>query len=108
MEECLKEESKNIFRENGFKITPPIEYNALKSIVVRHLDKVIGEYSDAEIMENINQTNQWVEVEEIYRIKTTGRMIKIRFKNTQMANKVAEEGMVIVYQNILKRSYLLR
>ena len=40
MEECLKEESKNIFRENGFEITPPIEYNALKSIVVRHMDKV--------------------------------------------------------------------
>ena len=51
-------------------------------------------------MENINQTNQWAEVEEIYRIKTTGRMIKIRFKNTMMANKAAEEGMVIVYQRI--------
>ena len=50
VEEILSEEEKEIFRNEGFNILPPLEYNALKSVVVRHLDKVIAEYSDEEVI----------------------------------------------------------
>ena len=49
-EKALTTEAKAEFNKYNFEIIPPIEYNAMKSIVVRHLDRVINEYDDDEII----------------------------------------------------------
>ena len=53
LEGILKADSKQTFIEQGFEVLPPIEYNALRTIVIRHIDKVIDEYTDEEIINNI-------------------------------------------------------
>ena len=59
IEEVLKDEVKEQFASKGFEIQTPIKYNALRSIVIRHIDKAIQEYTDREIIESINNSNQW-------------------------------------------------
>ena len=97
---ALTDEAKEIFTAHQFELTVPIEYNALRSVVIRHIDQVIQEYSDEDIVESINQSNSWAEAESIYRIVTTGRMIKVKFKNTLMVKRALEEGIVVVHQKI--------
>ena len=54
-----------VFGEEDFEPLPPIEYSALKSVVVRHFDKSITEFTTNEIKENIEQTNEWATVEQV-------------------------------------------
>ena len=61
---------------------------------------MIDEYTDEEIINNINQVNTWVNAESIYRLETTGRMIKIKMQNPQMATKATNDGITVLYQRI--------
>ena len=63
---------KETFNKNGFQITTPIEYDALRSVIVKHLDKVLDEYSNDDVIESIHQANHWAQVKEVVRIPTTG------------------------------------
>ena len=100
VEKMLTEESKTIFMREGFDIITPIEFNAMRSIVVRHIDKVINEYSDEEIISSIEERNSWAKVESIYKITNTGRLLKIRFHSTTMVKRALEEGLVVLHQHI--------
>ena len=100
IESVINDEVKSTFLNNGFEITTPIEYDSLRSVIINHLDKVITEYSDAEVIESINCSNDWAEVLEIIRITTTGRLLKIKFKSTAMAQRAINEGIIILYQKI--------
>ena len=100
IDEVINDKSKQIFQENGFEAMSPIEYNALRTIVVHHIDKVTDEYEDEDKITSINETNQWAQAESIYRIQTTGRMLKIRLKNPQMANQATRDGLIIIHQQI--------
>ena len=53
LETILSSESTAIFREVGFELVPPIEYNSLKTVVIKNLDYMIDSYSDDEIIESI-------------------------------------------------------
>ena len=79
---------------------PPLEYSALKTVVVRHVDKVVLEYEEQEIIQSINRNNQWADVESIYRITNTGRLMKIKFKTTAMVSRALTEGLLILQQKI--------
>ena len=103
LETVLGENAKQQFKGEGFEILPPLEYAALKSVVVRHVDKMILEYTDAEIISSIEQLNQWAKVDAIYKITTNGRLLKIRFSNTEMANKAIMEGLLVLNQRIPAR-----
>ena len=81
LEKILSEESRDTFRQEGFEVVPPIEYNSLKTIVVKHLDYMINLYTDEEIIESIELLNQWATVESIYRIPINSKMLKVRFQN---------------------------
>ena len=63
IEEVLKNDVKEEFANAWFEIQTPIEYNALRSIVIRHIDKAIQEYTDEEIIASINNANQWADVD---------------------------------------------
>ena len=57
IESVINNESKQVFNQNGFDIVTPIEFDAMRSVVVRHIDKVIAEYTDEDIIESINHAN---------------------------------------------------
>ena len=82
------------------EILIPIEINAMKSIVVRHIDKMIVDYEDEEIIESINRLNDCSEAEEIYRIAANGRLLKIKFQNTNMVERAVREGIIILNQKV--------
>ena len=42
-------------------------------------------------------------VESVYKLMNTGRMLKIRFSTTEMAERAVREGLVVVYQKIAPR-----
>ena len=92
IEEVLKNDVKEQFTSKGFEIQTTIEYNALRSIVIRHIDKAIQEYTDEAIIESINNANQWADVESIYKITETGRLLKVRFKSRKMVITALNEG----------------
>ena len=89
--------------EKGFEIKTPIEYSAMKTVIVKQIDEIIDEYSLEEIRENIETLNQWAKVTNVYKFGTTSKMLKVQFDNTSMANKAVTEGMIILYQRIPPR-----
>ena len=103
IEHIISDESKRKLRDHQFEINTPIEYNAMRTVIVRHIDKVISEYSDQEIINNIEATNSWAKVEFVYKLTDTGRMLKIRFSTTEMAARAVRDGLVIAYQRIPSR-----
>ena len=75
----------------------------MRTVIVRHIDKVISEYNDQEIINNIEATNGWAKVEFVYKLTDNGRMLKIRFNTTEMAARAVRDGLVVVYQRIPPR-----
>ena len=96
LEKIISEDSKQKPRDHKFEINTPLEYNAMRTVIVRHIDKVITEYSDKEIIQNIESTNEWAKVEFVYKLTDNGRMLKVRFTTTEMATRAVKEGLVVV------------
>ena len=46
IEHIITEESKQKLRDLKFEINIPTEYNAMRTVIVRHIDKVISEYNE--------------------------------------------------------------
>ena len=100
LENTLTQESKDVFRALGYEVVPPIEYNALKTVVAKNLDYMIDSYTDAEIIDSIETLNEWAEVVSVFKIPVTSKMLKVRFKNNQMAQQAMQKGLVILHQYI--------
>ena len=99
-EKLVNEENKTVFRQEGFDIITPVEFNALKSVVVTHVDKIINEYTLEEIKQNVEEKNQFAKVEEVVKITNTGMLVKIRFSSTQMVVRALREGLILLHQRI--------
>ena len=80
-------ESKERPKTKEFEVTTPLEYNASKTIVVKRLDAIIDAYSDEEVIAGIEQQNEWMEVEDLYRFQTTTKILKIRCKTSTMETR---------------------
>ena len=52
----------------------PIEYDSMRSIVIRRIDKVINDYTDQEVIESINNANIWAEVEQIHQMVDSSKL----------------------------------
>ena len=75
VEQLLTREVKTTFMEQGFEIMAPIKFHALRSVMVKHIDRVINEYTEEEIIQSIDDKNNWANVESIYNITNTGRLL---------------------------------
>ena len=78
----------------------PIEYDSMRLVVIRHIDKVINEYTDQEVTESINNANEWAEVEQIHQILTNGRLLKVKFKSAAMVQNALTQGIIVLHQKI--------
>ena len=104
VEHVITDEVKEIFRKKNFEIITPIEFNSLKSIIVRHIDKAITEYTREEMIAQIQAENDWIKVEDVVHIGNTGRLLKIRLKSVQMVTKALQNGMIVMHQWIPARN----
>ena len=100
VELVISEEVKEIFKDKGYDVMIPIEYDSMRSVVIRHIDKVINEYTYQEVTESINNANEWAEVEQIHRILTTGRLLKVKFKSAAMVQNALTQGIIVLHQKI--------
>ena len=69
VEHIISQESKDKLKEHKFIIHTPIEYNAMCTIIIRHLDKVMADFNHNEITENIEQTNSWAKVDSVVKLR---------------------------------------
>ena len=102
IETILSDESKETFSQEGFEVIPPIEYNSMKTIVVKHLDYMIDSFADGEMTDSIERLNDCSQVESIYIIPSTSKIMKIRFKTQQMVQVTLDKGIKILHQYIPK------
>ena len=102
VETILNYDSKETFSQEGFEVIPPIEYNSMKTIVVKHLDYMIDSFTDDDVIFSIERLNDWAQVESIYRIPSTSKILKIRFKTQQMTQVALDKGIKILHQYIPK------
>ena len=100
IEKILTEENKKECRKEGYELVAPIEYNSLKTVVIKQLDYMIDSFTDQEVVDSIHDLNDWAEVEDLYRLPTTSKMIKIRFTSQQMVQTALTIGIVILHQSI--------
>ena len=100
VETVINNESKEVFSQNNFEVHTPIEYEAMRSIIIRHIDKAINDYSDEEVITSINRANEWAEVDHIHRIMTNGRLLKVKFKSTSMVQIALNQGIIVLHQKI--------
>ena len=103
LEEILKKEVRDYAKEKGFEIKTPIEYTAMKTVVVKEIDSIIDEFTDQEIIENIERVNDWAKVVELYKFQTTAKMLKIQFETTTMATRALNDGLIILFQRVPPR-----
>ena len=102
LENILSDESRETFLREGFELVPPIEYNSMKTVVVKNLDYMVESYPDEDIIESVERLNSWATVESVYKIPTKGnnKLVKLRFKNQQMAQVALQKGINILNQHI--------
>ena len=89
--------------DKGFEIVAPIEFGAMKTIVIKQIDEMINDYNNEGIKESIEYLNDWARVEEIFKFGTTSKMLKVRFTNTTMVKRAESQGIVVLYQKINPR-----
>lgn len=100
MERALEDKVKERFLRKQLEIVAPPEFHAMKTIVVRNLDRNIDNYDEEEIKVDIEKYNVGTKVEEVHKFRTTSKMLKIRMATTVMVNKALKEGIKIVHQAV--------
>ena len=100
VELVISEEVKETFKDKGYDVMIPIEYDSMRSVVIRHIDKVINEYTDQEVTESINNANEWAEVEQLHRILTNDRLLKVKFKSAAMVQNPLTQGIIVLHTKI--------
>ena len=66
VEEPIKDDNKTKFRGDDFEIHTPLEYNAMRTIVIRNIDNMIADFNDDEVIDKIQKANTWAKVGSIY------------------------------------------
>ena len=100
VEKLLSMESKSIFQQHGFEIQNPPEYNAMRTITARYVDRHVSEHREVDIKENIEKENIWAKVEEVIKIPNNPHILKVRFETTHMAKKAIDNGILMLHQSI--------
>lgn len=83
-----------LFAGIGVSVILPPEIRAKRTIFVRNLDIHIGQHSQDELKQEIEEKNDWAKIEEVIKIKNFTHILKIRFRDTLMADKAMDRGLL--------------
>ena len=87
------------FLARGYELIEPPEINALKSVIIRNIDKQqVENYDKDELIIDIEAANEGLRVLDLVILPTKTKMIKIKFENQNMALWTIENGLKIVDQ----------
>ena len=104
LELILSEDCKKKLNEENYQIHTPLEYTAMRTIVVRQLDQIVDFYTDEEIVNNIQATNDWCKVESVYKFGAPSKLVKVRMESPEMAQRAMLDGLYILNQKIPARN----
>ena len=95
MDSMLSEASRNRFSEQGLELQFPPEYEASRTVILRNVDALIHDMTEAEIVENI--PDRYV-VKKVIKIPGNSHLLKIMFNTAEMADKAVKDGIEIAFQ----------
>ena len=94
----LSDETKQKFIDQGFQVLNPPEFNAIKSIIVKNVDKQIEAYGPEEIQTNIENNNHGIIIETLIKLPTATNILKLKLQNQRMVNSATTNGLMIFNQ----------
>ncbi len=97
-EKVMKEEAVAMFKQHGYDVIIPPVYRARRTIFVRKLDEMILENEEKDLIQEINDKNEWAKVQSL--IKINGKNIKMTFADTSMVEKALEKGLLCCNMSI--------
>ena len=102
LDRFLSSENRQVFAGQQFLINDPPERNALRSVIIRNIDRHVDDYTREQIIENIHRDNSdnGIVVELMMIIPGTTGMMKLRFANQNMVYKVLAYGIKVLNQYI--------
>ena len=81
-----------MFKQHGYDVIIPPVYRARRTIFVRKLDEMILENEEKDLIQEINDKNEWAKVQSL--IKINSKNIKITFSDNSMVEKALEKGLL--------------
>lgn len=97
----LSQKSIEIFDKEGIIVITPPEIKAQRSVFIRNLDYTIGQHSPEDIKDEIEGKNSWIKIEEVVKIKDYTHVIKIRFTETNITDKVLDKGFLAFKMSVI-------
>lgn len=73
--------------------TPP-HIAAQRSVICRRVDPWVGEHTDIELKNEFERVHPWVKIVEVIKFGTHTHVFKVVFRETKMAVKATEEGLL--------------
>ena len=72
IETVISDEMKQIFNQNGFEIATPVEFDTMLSVFLRHIDKVIAEKTNEEIIESVSEALFYTRRDTLFQVPFWG------------------------------------
>ena len=91
----LSEASRNRFSEQGLELQFPPEYEASRTVMLRNVDALIHDMTEAKIVEN---TPARYVVKKVIKIPGNSHLLKIMFNAAEMADKAVKDGIEVAFQ----------
>ena len=99
MDKLLRDDVRSKFAEEGLEVQYPPEYEAARTVMLRNVDPVISSKSSQEIIEYIDPS---LKVKTVIKIPNNTHLLKLIFESADMADKVVQEGLILLFQKFEK------
>ena len=84
----------------GLQTSVPPKVRAQRSIICRQVDSYVGEHTKEQLLGEINRCNGTIRAVEVIKFKDYTHVFKVELENTQMADKVATNGLLCFHVKI--------
>ena len=91
---------KESLAKDDFEVLIPPEYNAKKTIVLRNIDSLISTVDSEELNNDLESRNSWLKVQEVIKIPSAPKILKIKTEGSDMVKTACEKGVLIYNQSV--------
>ena len=97
-QKLLDTDVKATFKSKSFEVLNPPDLNANKTLVIRNLDRQIDEWDEDNIKQYLMERNEWLKVENVIKIPTTSKIIKVKCEKESMVERALKDGIYVCHQ----------
>lgn len=95
----FKDEVLKALLEGGFNPLLPPELKAQRTVLCFQLDELICEHTAEGIQEEIERSNGWAKVAEVYKFPRSST-VKITFRSSEMSKKATDNGILMFSMSV--------